>query len=107
LTHDIGKIILLKYLPDRFNEIIQFQENNPKEDFFGSEINLGYCGCSHAEMGAYFLDLWNLPKENVQTSLYHHDYSEALESYKKMFEIFKDVNYDMEICDYTKMFEQT
>jgi HD-like signal output (HDOD) protein len=107
LTHDIGKIILLKYLPDRFNEIIQFQENNPKEDFFGSEINLGYGGCSHAEMGAYFLDLWNLPKENVQTSLYHHDYSEALESYKKMFEIFKDVNYDMEICDYTKMFEQT
>lgn len=107
LTHDIGKIILLKYLPDRFNEIIKFQETHPTDDFYGSEIKCGHAGNSHAEIGAYLLDLWNLPEENVLTALYHHNYSEVLESYKRMFEIFKDVNYEMEICDYTKMFFQT
>ena len=105
ITHDIGKIILLKYLPDRFKEIIKFQEDNPQDDFYSSEIKLGYEGITHEEIGAFFLDLWNLPEENVNTALYHHNYSEAMEYHKKMFEIFKDVNYDMEIIEYTKMFE--
>ena len=105
ITHDIGKIIILKYLPERFLNIIKFQEDNPQEDFYSSEIKLGHEGVTHEEIGAYLLDLWNLPEENVQTALYHHNYSEAMESYKPMFEIFKDVNYDMEIIEYTKMFD--
>jgi HD-like signal output (HDOD) protein len=105
ITHDIGKIIILKYLPERFLNIIKFQEDNPQDDFYSSEIKLGHEGVTHEEIGAYLLDLWNLPEENVQTALYHHNYSEAMESYKPMFEIFKDVNYDMEIIEYTKMFD--
>ena len=57
ITHDIGKIILLKYLPDRFNEIIQFIDNNPRDDFYNSEIKLGYESGTHEEIGGYFLDL--------------------------------------------------
>lgn len=104
ITHDIGKIILLKYLPERFLSIIKHQEDNPHDDFYSSEAKLGHEGVTHEEIGAYLLDLWNLPEENVQTALYHHNFSEAIEPYKSMFEIFKDVNYDMEIIEYTKMF---
>ena len=106
ITHDIGKIIQLRYQPDRFNSIIQFMDNNPRDDYYGCEIKLGYENETHSDLGGYFLDLWNLPEENVHVALHHHDYSRAMESYKKVFEIFKDVNYDMEICEYTKMFEQ-
>lgn len=105
ITHDIGKIIILKYLPERFLNIIKHQDDNPQDDFYSSEIKLGHEGVTHEEIGAYLLDLWNLPEENVHTALYHHNYSEAMESFKPMFEIFKDVNYDMEIIEYTKMFD--
>ena len=104
ITHDIGKIIILKYLPDRFNEVIKSLRLDPNDDFYTTEIKLGYKGCTHAEIGAYFLRLWNLPEENVQTALYHHNYEEAPDDYKKILKIFKDVNYDIEICEYTKMF---
>ena len=105
ITHDIGKIIMLKYLPDRFNSVAEFMEDNAKEDFHSSEIKLGYEESTHAEIGAYFLDLWNLPGENVHVALYHHDQENAMESYKKILEIFEDVNYHMEFCKYTKTFD--
>ena len=104
ITHDIGKIIMLKYLPDRFNRVIESLRLDPNADFYTTEIELGYKGCTHAEIGAYFLKLWNLPDENVQVALHHHNYEEAPEDYKKILKIFKDVNYDLEICEYTKMF---
>jgi HD-like signal output (HDOD) protein len=104
ITHDIGKIIMLKYLPDRFNRVIESLRLDPNDDFYSTEIKLGYKGCTHAEIGAYFLKLWNLPDENVQTALHHHNYEEAPDDYKKILNIFKDVNYDMEICEFTKMF---
>lgn len=111
ITHDIGKIIMLKYLPDRFKEVLESLRIDPNDDFYSTEIKLGYEGCTHAEIGAYFLRLWNLPAENFHTALYHHNYKEALEKYevtlekyKKVLKIFEDVNYDIEICEYTKMF---
>jgi HD-like signal output (HDOD) protein len=103
LTHDIGKIIILKYLPDRFNKIVEVIEQNPNEDFFSCEIKLGFKGITHAEIGAYLLDFWNLPQENVNIALYHHS-QEAPDSYKQILEIFDDVNFDIEICKFTKMF---
>jgi len=105
LTHDIGKIIILKYLPDRFNKIVELMEENPNEDFYSSEIKLGFQGYTHAEIGAYFLDLWNLPRENINIALYHHNREEALDSYKQILDIFDDVNFDIEICKFTKMFQ--
>lgn len=106
ITHDIGKIIQLKYQPERFNRIIQFMDDNPRDDYYHSELKLGYENETHADLGGHFLDLWNLPEENVHVAMFHHDYAQAMESYRKVFDIFKDVNHDMEICEYTKMFEQ-
>lgn len=105
LTHDIGKIIVLKYLPDRFNKSVGFLEEHPNEDFYSSEIKLGFKGNTHAEFGAYLLDLWNLPQENVNIALYHHNQEEAPDSYKQILEIYDDVNFDIEICKFTKMFQ--
>ena len=104
LTHDIGKIIILKYITERFNKVIDWMEDNEMDDFYSSEVKLGWEGSTHAEIGAYFMELWNLPQENIHTALYHHNIKNAPEDSKKILRIFKDVNYHMEFCKFTKMF---
>jgi HD-like signal output (HDOD) protein len=72
ITHDIGKVIMLGYLPDRYNAVITHMRNHPGVDFYQSELDLGYTGTSHAEIGAFFLNLWDLPEGSIEACLYHH-----------------------------------
>jgi HD-like signal output (HDOD) protein/ActR/RegA family two-component response regulator len=72
LTHDIGKVILLGCLPQRFNAIAAYMRDHPDVNFYQSELSMGFAGSTHAEIGAFFLDLWGLPEVSVATSLYHH-----------------------------------
>ena len=71
ITHHIGKIILLYYIPNRFNMILNNQ-NKHGMSFFESEIDLGYSGCTHADIGGLFLDYWNLPRPLVEGAHLHH-----------------------------------
>jgi HD-like signal output (HDOD) protein len=72
ITHDIGKIILLQYFPDRYKNIINTIHQNNEMDFYQAELSLGFIGQTHAEIGAFFLDNWNLPHINVEVSMFHH-----------------------------------
>jgi HD-like signal output (HDOD) protein len=92
ITHDIGKIIMLQYMPDRFHKIRRYQRKNADIGFFRSEVELGFEGCTHAEIGAYFLDLWNFPEVNIFTALFHHTPEETFESYRELMDIFSFVN---------------
>jgi len=71
IVHDIGKIILIKYYPDRFRRIIQ-EMGSSKLTFYDAEIALGHEGQTHSEIGAYFLDLWNMPDVLTHNALFHH-----------------------------------
>lgn len=92
ITHDIGKIIMLQYLQDRFHKIIRYQKKNADIGFYRCEIELGFEGCTHAEIGAYFLDLWNFPEVSIYTALFHHTPEETFESYRELLDIFSFVN---------------
>jgi HD-like signal output (HDOD) protein/CheY-like chemotaxis protein len=74
ILHDIGKIIMMEHLHDRFNAVMAYMSAHPGSDFYGSEIALGYAGTTHAEIGAFFLDMWNLPRSSIEICLYHHTY---------------------------------
>jgi HD-like signal output (HDOD) protein len=89
LTHDVGKIIMLQHLPDRFKKIMKYQRKNPDISFYRSEIELGFEACTHSEIGAYFLDLWNFPETNIYTALYHHAPETAPGDYKNLLEILE------------------
>lgn len=89
LTHDVGKIIMLQYLPDRFKKIMKYQRKNPDISFYRSEIELGFEACTHSEIGAYFLDLWNFPETNIYTALYHHAPETAPGDHKNLLEILE------------------
>jgi HD-like signal output (HDOD) protein len=92
LTYDVGKIILLQYYPDRFEEIsanagVSPEPNESWRGFHESEIRLGFAESTHQEIGAYFLDFWNLPAVFVETALYHHDPRKASVHYRDVVEI--------------------
>jgi CheY-like chemotaxis protein len=73
ITHDIGKVIMLRHLPDRYIAALEHERKNPGADFYQSEVALGFEGATHAEIGAFFLGLWGLTRASTEASLYHHD----------------------------------
>jgi HD-like signal output (HDOD) protein len=76
ITHDIGKVIMLGHLSDRFEAVVACMKNHPGMDFYQSELALGFEGATHGEIGAFFLDLWGLPASSVEASLCHHGFKE-------------------------------
>lgn len=92
ITHDIGKIIMMQFLPRRYEKIMKYMKKNPEIGFFRSEIELGFKEQTHAEIGAYFLNLWNFPEASVYTALFHHSTEEFSEPYKELLDIFAIVN---------------
>lgn len=71
ILHDVGKLLILKYFSDRMSEIVLEQKTNP--GWMRFQIEQKVLGASHAELGAYLLDWWNLPQPLIETCLYHHD----------------------------------
>ncbi len=86
LTHDIGKIIMLQYFPERFRIIESKQHENPMLSFWDAEIISGFGGHTHTELGAYFLDWWNLPEVIVEVALFHHTSDKASINYQVLVE---------------------
>jgi HD-like signal output (HDOD) protein len=77
VTHDIGRVILLQYFTDRYEEVLAHQRANPEKNFEACEIEMGYAGMTHCEIGAYFLNWWNLPDANIRLALFHHAFKEV------------------------------
>ncbi len=92
ITHDIGKVIMLQFMPDRFQKIIRYQRKNSDIGFYRCELELGYQGQTHAEIGAYFLDLWNFPEVSIYTALFHHTPEETFDAHRELMDIFSFVN---------------
>jgi len=72
ITHDIGKIILLQYFPEAYDAINQLCKETPELSFYDHELSIGQAESTHVEIGAYLLDLWNLPEVSIEVALFHH-----------------------------------
>ena len=104
LTYDTGKIILLQYYPGRFNSIIGNKNKNRGMEFYESELALGFEEISHQEIGAFFLDYWNLPEIFVETALFHHNPEDALDQNR---DIVRLINLIDRLIDYILAFKNT
>jgi HD-like signal output (HDOD) protein len=87
LTYDVGTIILLQYYPERFKKVAEIMKKNPDMDFYTAELSLGFGECTHQEIGAYFLDYWNLPEVFVETALFHHSPQKSSAHYHDIVEM--------------------
>jgi putative nucleotidyltransferase with HDIG domain len=75
LLHDIGKLVLLGE-PDRYNQVMAHCQSRSCNHYQGEYEVLG---ASHAEIGAYLLDLWGIPEPVVRAIAFHHNPSKSME----------------------------
>ena len=70
LMHDVGKLVFLVNLPERFAQALQLahEENIP---LYQAEMDI--LKASHQSVGAYLLDLWGFPDCIVEAVAFHHD----------------------------------
>ncbi|MDX2111452.1 MAG: response regulator [Verrucomicrobiota bacterium] len=69
LLHDVGKLILITYLPEIHHKVEVYRAENHCSLI---EAESRVYRSTHADLGAYLLGLWGLPPPLVEAVLYHH-----------------------------------
>lgn len=69
LMHDMGILILIQHFNSDFRKIKVIQEEHKYSLVAAEEIVLG---CTHADIGAWLAEKWNLPSQLVDAIQYHH-----------------------------------
>lgn len=69
ILHDIGKLILSQYFPEEFAEIMKLVH---EQDLYIGKAEEMVLGVTHAEIGCWLAERWNLPKQLVDTIAFHH-----------------------------------
>ncbi len=69
LMHDIGKIILARFIPEGLTEIVGVIE---KEHLAMYDAEKKVLGLSHPALGAWVLGRWGLPAPVVEAVEFHH-----------------------------------
>jgi len=88
LLHDIGKVILNQYFHHEFTQIMErVNEGEPLEVAEFETI-----GTSHAQIGAWLADKWNLPLIIVNAILHHH-HSANVQYDREFVSIIEFANY--------------
>jgi putative nucleotidyltransferase with HDIG domain len=77
LLHDIGKIFLSQYLPDKFKEMHAILERGDSKITYHA-LEEGFWGISHAEIGRKLLEFWGFPEDIKDAVAWHHEPSRAL-----------------------------
>jgi HD-like signal output (HDOD) protein/CheY-like chemotaxis protein len=75
LLHDIGKVLFAANLPDRFAKALALARDGKCTLLEAENQVLGAC---HAELGAYLLGIWGLPRPIVEAVALHHQPSQLL-----------------------------
>ncbi len=70
LLHDIGELVLSVH---RHREYIQASQLAMSEKLPLYRVERQFLGASHAEVGAYLVNLWGLPNTTVEAVGYHHE----------------------------------
>lgn len=74
LIHDIGKIVLDRFVEKEFAQITEIVDN---EKISFSEAEKRILGFDHPEVGAKVVERWNFPANLVEAIRYHHEPEKA------------------------------
>jgi len=69
LLHDIGKLVLVRHLPDDCRGI---RANIDKSGRPCVEVEQDIFGADHAHIGGYLVSLWGLPRRITEAVTFHH-----------------------------------
>lgn len=70
LLHDMGKLIIYQFYPDKFKEIIKKQMNENLIDYQAEEEVLGV---NHNDIGGYLAEQWKFNLEIIEAIKDHHN----------------------------------
>ncbi len=73
ILHDLGYLVLNKYFPDTYMQVLGLFEKG--KNLLEAEKEV--FDFTHAEIGAWLAEKWNLPEGVLETILYHHNPSLA------------------------------
>ncbi len=71
LLHDFGYLVLGHYFREEFVGLSDLMLSEPEKPFL--ELERGYLGTDHGELGAWLLKAWGLPAEIIAIVGCHHD----------------------------------
>ncbi|MBW2123735.1 MAG: HDOD domain-containing protein, partial [Deltaproteobacteria bacterium] len=75
--HAIGKVVLARYLPGEFSQVVGRVVDHR---FTSAEAEEACIGITHAELGYLLADHWNLPLSISQAIRDHHDPARSTET---------------------------
>ncbi|MCI4624923.1 MAG: HDOD domain-containing protein [Candidatus Magnetoovum sp. WYHC-5] len=70
LLHDIGKVVFLRFMPEKFKKALELAKDG-KQPLHKIERKI--IGIDHAQMGYFISARWNLPKTLGEAIRHHHD----------------------------------
>lgn len=76
MLHDSGKLILASSFPDQYKDILALAREDRDTAL---DLEREAFGISHAEVGAYLMELWGLPIPIIEAIAYHHSPNECME----------------------------
>jgi HD-like signal output (HDOD) protein len=69
LLHDLGLVVLQRFLNPEFKNILKLKELDQTSYFNAEEATLGF---THQDIGEFLLERWNFPQYIGEAVLYHH-----------------------------------
>lgn len=69
LLHDIGKVLIYQFFPEKFEEIVLLMIEDEIPDY---EAELEVLGVDHAEIGGILAEKWKFEKDIINSIHYHH-----------------------------------
>ena len=69
LLHDIGKLVIMDKVHS-WENIVKLSNDN---DLIVWKAEEAFLGTTHAQIGAYFLGIWNFPNEIIDAVAFHHN----------------------------------
>ncbi len=78
LLHDVGKIVLLHFFFDLYQEALQKAQQQEDLPLYMAEREI--IGMDHGEVGAMLLKRWKFPPQVIQPIMAHHPHGDAVEA---------------------------
>jgi HD-like signal output (HDOD) protein len=70
IMHDIGKLVLAKYAPEKWPDILERVKEGVRPDI---QIERAALDIGHSEVAAYLLAIWGFPDDQVAAVAFHHE----------------------------------
>ncbi|MBI5365492.1 MAG: HDOD domain-containing protein, partial [Planctomycetes bacterium] len=81
LLHDVGKIVIDQFLHEQFQEVLDLVQSR---NILIAKAEEEVLGVTHAEIGSWLFQKWNLSKGLIESAASHHNPALASENVRQV-----------------------